>query len=245
MEEVKERFLDFRDWLLDRIDDIKDYLADNPNVKRWIVEGCIALAIGILAGVITFNLLNHEKKKLAVSEEHAATPVQEQSADGSDDISASSAVEEAPAQDYGDVVIEVVDPGEYASAVANWSQEEIAAAVSERSHYLQETTYWPAVESYWQTRGVSGNARFCTYLFDTTSKVYSASDFEGVPKDVIHIVKNEMYARHGYSFRDSNLMNYFMGQIWYSPSIMPADFSEKTFTETEVKNLDLLNSIDQ
>ncbi len=244
MEEVRERFLDFRDWLLDRFDDIRDFLADNPNVKRWLVEGCIAIAVGILAGVLTFNILNHEKKTLAVSEENAAAPAQEQAGDGSEDISAGSSMD-GKTQDYGDVVIEVVDPGVYVGDIANWSEEEIAAAVSERSHYLDETTYWPAVESYWQTRGVSGNARFCTYLFDTTSKVYSASDFEGVPKDVIHIVKNEMYARHGYSFRDSNLMNYFMGQIWYSPSIMPADFSEKTFTETEVKNLDLLNSIDQ
>ncbi|SFO23404.1 YARHG domain-containing protein [Pseudobutyrivibrio sp. UC1225] len=244
MEEVKERFLDCRDWILDRVDDIKDFLDDNPNVKRWIVEGCIALAVGILAGVITFSVLNHEKKTLAVSEEHAATPVKEQSAEGSEDISAGDSLEE-PATDYGDVVIEVVDPGEYASAVANWSQEEIDAAVSERSHYLEETSYWPPVESYWQSRGVSGNARFATYLFDTSNKVYSASDFEGIPKDVIHIIKNEMYARHGYSFRDANLMNYFMGQVWYSPSVMPADFSEKTFTETEVKNLDLLNSIDK
>ncbi|SDI50277.1 YARHG domain-containing protein [Pseudobutyrivibrio sp. 49] len=244
MEEVKERLLDCRDWILDRVDDIKDFLDDNPNVKRWLVEGCIALAVGILAGVITFSVLNHEKKTLAVSEEHAATPVKEQSAEGSEDISAGDSLEE-PATDYGDVVIEVVDPGEYASAVANWSQEEIDAAVSERSHYLEETSYWPPVESYWQSRGVSGNARFATYLFDTSNKVYSASDFEGIPKDVIHIIKNEMYARHGYSFRDANLMNYFMGQVWYSPSVMPADFSEKTFTETEVKNLDLLNSIDK
>ena len=70
-------------------------------------------------------------------------------------------------------------------------------------------------------------------------------DFEGLSPEVIHIAKNELYARHGYSFRDEDLSNYFMGQIWYSPSVMPADFSEKTFTETEVKNLDMLNSIDK
>ncbi|MBR5637126.1 MAG: YARHG domain-containing protein [Pseudobutyrivibrio sp.] len=244
MEEVRERLLDVRDWFLDRFDDIRDFLADNPNVRRWIVEGCICLAVGILAGVITFNVLNHEKKTLAVKEENAATPVQEQTAEGSEDISAASSGE-APAQDYGDVVIEVVDPGEYVGDIANWSQAEIDAAVSERSNSLNDTSYWPAVESYWASRGVSGNARFCTYLFDTSNKVYSAEDFAGLSPEVIHVVKNEMYARHGYSFRDANLMNYFMGQIWYSPSVMPADFSEEIFTETEVKNLDLLNSLDK
>ena len=82
------------------------------------------------------------------------------------------------------------------------------------------------------------------YLFNTDSQVYSASDFEGLSKEVIHIAKNEIYARHGYSFKDATIYNYFMGQIWYTPTTLPADFSEETFTETEVKNLDLLNSLD-
>ena len=84
-----------------------------------------------------------------------------------------------------------------------------------------------------------------TYLFDTDNKVYSASDFSGLSPEVIHIAKNEIYARHGYSFKDQDIYNYFMGQVWYSPSIMPKDFTEDIFTETEVKNLDMLNSIDK
>ena len=242
MEELRERLLDVRDWFLDRFDDIRDFMSDNPNVKRWLLEGCISLAIGILAGVITFNVLNHQKKTLAVSEENAAAPVEEQVAE--ENIEAGSSVEDTKTQDYGDVVIEVIDPGVYVGGIENWSQDEINAAVSERSHYLDGNKYWSAVDAYWQQKGISGNSRFCTYLFDTSNKVYSAADFEGLAPEVIHIAKNEMYARHGYSFRDAELSNYFMGQIWYSPSIMPADFSEKTFTETEVKNLDLLNSID-
>lgn len=243
MEDVKERFLDFVDWLLDRRDDVKDFFKENSNVKRWLVEGCIAIVIGVLSAVITFNILNHQKKTLAVSEENAATPVQEQS--GDENIEAASSMEENEEQDYGDVVIEVVDPGVYVGDIANWSQEEVAAAVSERAHYLDGNKYWSAVDAYWQSKGITGDARFCTYLFDTSSKVYSASDFEGLSPEVIHIAKNELYARHGYSFRDADLSNYFMGQIWYSPSVMPTDFSEKTFTETEVKNLDMLNSIDK
>ena len=242
MEEVKERLLDFRDGIVDRFFAFKKFLAKNPTVRRWLTEACIALGVGILAGAITFGILNHEKKSLAVKDENAATPVQEQEA--GDKIEASSKVEPKE-QDYGDVVIEVVDPGEYAPEVANWSAEQVDAAVSERAKYLDGNKYWTAAEGFWANRGVSGNARFCTYMFDTSNKVYSASDFDGLSKDVIHIVKNEIYARHGYSFKDATLSNYFMGQIWYTPSVMPADFSEKTFTETEVKNLDILKELDK
>lgn len=246
MEEFRDRVLDFVDWVADIFTDIKrgetKLAKKNPNDRRWLLEGAICIVIGVLAGSITYGVLNHEKKSLSVKEENAATPVQEQASE--ENIEAGSSMDSDVVADYGDVVIEVVDPGNYAGDIANWSQEEINAAISERSGYLDKTKYWSAVSAYWDAKGVSGEARFCTYLFDTANTLYSASDFEGLSPEVIHIVKNEMYARHGYSFRDQDLYNYFMGQIWYNPSIMPADFSESIWSETEVKNLDLINSID-
>ena len=242
MEDLRERLLDFVDWVIDRHYDLKDFLSEHPSVKRWLIEGVCCVAAGILVGVITFNVLNHEKKSLAVTEENAAAPVAEETT-GEEDIAAGSAVE-GTTDDYSDVVIEVVDPGDYVGDLANWSNEQIAAAISERANYLEGNKYWNAVQSYWESKGISGDARYCKYLADTANTVYSADDFQGLAPEVIHIIKNEMYARHGYSFKNPDLYNYFMGQIWYSPSVMPADFSEKTFTETEVKNLDLLNSLD-
>lgn len=241
MEDFRDRVLDFVDWIFDRVYDIKDFFKNHPNVKRWFIEGLSCIVVGVLVGVLTFNILNHEKKKLAVKDENAAAPVEEQ-AEGQENIEAGSKVN---GDDFSDVVIEVIDPGVYAGDLGSWSSEQIEAAVSERANYLNGNKYWDAVQSYWESKGVSGNARNCTYLADTSSTLYSASDFEGLSKDTIHVIKNEMYARHGYSFRDQDLYNYFMGQIWYTPSIMPADFSEDTWTETEVKNLDLLNSLDK
>ena len=243
MEDFKDRVLDLVDWFVDRFYDVKYFFEDHPSAKRWVIEGVSCIAVGILVGVITFNILNHEKKTLAPTDENAAAPVQEQTS-SEENIEAGSAVSEVNPDDYSDVVIEVVDPGEYASNIADWSPEEIEAGISERAKYLEGNKYWGPVQAYWESRGVTGNARYCTYLADTANKVYSASDFQGMAPEVIHAIKNEMYARHGYSFRDQSLYNYFMGQVWYNPSILPADFDEKTFTETEVKNLDMLNSID-
>ncbi len=245
MEDFKDRVLDFLDWVEDTYYAIRDFFRTHTMLKRIMLEGCIAIAIGVIAGAITFGVMNHDKKTLAVTKENAAAPVQEQVEDTSseENIEAGSDLAEVP--DTSNVVIEVVDPGNYADNIADWSQEQIDAAVSERSANLEGNSYFAAVDSYWQSRGVTGNARFCTYLFNTSDKVYAASDFEGLSPEVIHIAKNEIYARHGYSFRDANLMNYFMGQIWYNPSVLPADFSEDIFSETEVKNLDLINSIDK
>lgn len=212
------------------------------NVKRWAIELSVALVVGILTGCITYGLLNKEDKSLKVKEENAVA-IQESQTPATGDAEAPA--KEEPQEDYSDVVITVVDPSGYAPSIADWSADEINAAISERKSYLDNNKYWPAVSKYWESKGVTDVACYCQYLFDTDNKVYSASDFSGLSPEVIHIAKNEIYARHGYSFKDQDIYNYFMGQVWYSPSILPKDFTEDIFTETEVKNLDMLNSIDK
>lgn len=64
------------------------------------------------------------------------------------------------------------------------------------------------------------------------------------PPVVIHLAKNEIYARHGYIFRNQDLYNYFMGCLWYTPAIAPEDFSEDLFNEYEKENLKLLSEPD-
>lgn len=222
---------------------VKD-LVKNPNFKRWVIELSVALVVGILAGSITFNVMSKGDKSLKISSKSEETIEDEQVASTGE---ASTEEEQTgdTEEDYSNVVITVTDPTSYAAGVSDWSAEEIDAAISERKGYLENNKYWPAVSSYWESsRGVTDNSCYCSYLFDTAGKVYTADEFNGVPAEVIHVAKNEIYARHGYSFKDAEIYNYFMGQIWYTPSVMPADFSEEIFTETEIKNLDLLNSID-
>ena len=234
--------------LLDMVDDIKYALRDlfkNPNFKRWAIELAISLVIGITAGCISYNVLNKSDKSLKVADVNAVAIADEDVASSGSDGQTDADSDTSTEDDYSDVVITVKEQVSYPSAVSDWSSEEIEAAISERQAYLDGNKYWSAVSSYWETaRNVTDNSRYSSYLFDTANKVYSAEDFSGVPAEVIHVAKNEIYARHGYSFKDKDIYNYFMGQIWYTPSVMPADFSEKTFSETEVKNLDLLNSLD-
>lgn len=222
----------------------KNLNIEKKDLTRWICEAMMAVAIGIAAGCIAYSLLNKEaeaKEGLTIS---AAVDTEETAdSDTTEDSTDISDTEVTTEQEDVDVV--ELFSGEYASSIADWSSEEIEAAIQERSGYLDNSKYWSAISNYWENdRGVKDISCYCMYLYNTDTELYSASDFDGVPAEVIHIAKNEIYARHGYSFNDSDLFNYFMGQVWYEPTTLPADFSEDVFSETEVKNLDLLNSID-
>lgn len=61
---------------------------------------------------------------------------------------------------------------------------------------------------------------------------------------MIHLAKNEIYARHGYIFKDEALQNYFMGCIWYSPTCESEDFDDSALNEFEKANLEILESMD-
>ncbi len=234
--------------IFDKIHDTIIEWFQKEAVRRWTIEILVSIIVGMMAGCITYNVLNKDDEGLTVSKELAAAASSEETVstdENTEDETSEDTDTSDVEEDYSDVVITVVDPSAYANGLEDWSTDEIEAAVSERSEYLNDNEYWTAVSDYWENvRGVTDNTRFCTYLFDTDSTVYASSDFDDVPAEVIHVAKNEIYARHGYSFRDPEIMNYFMGQVWYTPSVMPTDFSEEIFTETEVKNLDLLNSID-
>ena len=47
---------------------------------------------------------------------------------------------------------------------------------------------------------------------DSSERLLEWSDIYMLSNEDIRIAKNEIYARHGYIFKDENLKNYFMGQ---------------------------------
>lgn len=70
-------------------------------------------------------------------------------------------------------------------------------------------------------------------LYYTDTEYYNEDSFSGVPSLIIHLAKNEIYARHGYIFKDENLKNYFMGQLWYIPSVKAEEFDDSVFSDIE------------
>lgn len=76
-------------------------------------------------------------------------------------------------------------------------------------------------------------------------KNYEEEDFQQLPPEMIHLAKNEIYARHGYIFKDDDLQNYFMGCAWYQPENSSEKFSDLVINEIEQHNLEILARLDK
>ncbi len=133
----------------------------------------------------------------------------------------------------------------YPSYNSSWTEEEILNAINERIQYYKASAYHSEVIDYWENvREVTDISNVIEPLFETDKKYYTKEEFEDEPMLIIHLAKNEIYARHGYIFTNEDLYNYFMGCIWYSPVCSGADFSEDVFNEYEKANLEILAGLD-
>lgn len=127
----------------------------------------------------------------------------------------------------------------------SWTEEERISAVNERSQYYKTSAYYSEIIDYWENvREVRDISNVMEPLFETDKKYYTKEEFESEPMLVIHLAKNEIYARHGYIFANKDLHNYFMGCIWYSPTCDSEDFDDSVLNEYERANLEILAHLD-
>ena len=56
------------------------------------------------------------------------------------------------------------------------------------------------------------------------------------------LIRNEIYARHGYSFSDADIRTYFESKSWYQPidGLNASTFDSSVFNEYESANLDTI-----
>lgn len=66
------------------------------------------------------------------------------------------------------------------------------------------------------------------------------ADLEGFSKTELRLARNEVYARHGRSFEDDTLRQYFNACNWYDPILDPDEFDESVFNEYEKENINTI-----
>lgn len=71
----------------------------------------------------------------------------------------------------------------------------------------------------------------------SSTRRLKASDVENMRQEELRIMRNEMYARHGYSFKLKDMREHFEDQDWYMP--MSTDVSSK-LTPIEQANHELI-----
>lgn len=73
--------------------------------------------------------------------------------------------------------------------------------------------------------------------YNASAQLLTTAQVSNMTKADLFIIRNAIYARHGYSFRNQQLRAYFDQQSWYVP--VGTDVKNE-FTGTEKKNIELL-----
>lgn len=127
----------------------------------------------------------------------------------------------------------------------DWQESQIIKELEKRKPYTESCSFYPKFLQYMENvREVRDISMNLYPLFDTNTKYYQASDFDDVPPLIIYLAKNEIYARHGYIFKDADLNSYFLSQLWYLPEFDSENFDTAVFNEYETANLQLLAQLD-
>lgn len=72
-----------------------------------------------------------------------------------------------------------------------------------------------------------------TYIFPASSFSYlTEADFKGLSAEELRLGRNEIFARHGLIFEDSQLNEYFSRQPWYKGTVKNSDDIELNDVET-------------
>lgn len=82
-------------------------------------------------------------------------------------------------------------------------------------------------------------------LPESNTRKLTAADVSGLSKEQLRIARNEIMARHGRTFKDASLQEYFNSKSWYKGTISPADFDasmESRLSEIEKANVEFIKS---
>jgi len=87
-------------------------------------------------------------------------------------------------------------------------------------------------------------SRSTEYILPDSDKMYySADDLSGFSKEDLRLARNEIYARHGYIFKDGDMQSYFGRQSWYTPTTN--DVPDTELNDFEKANLGLIKEIEK
>lgn len=122
------------------------------------------------------------------------------------------------------------------SYAGNW---EIPVEVKEIKGKTVAVTTVDNYQFYWEK--VSDSTKEAQYLIPNVNKRY-VSEVELAPLSAKECMfaRNEIAARHGRLFNDSEIQSYFNNCSWYKGTISPSDFQNSVFNNYENKNSEII-----
>lgn len=107
--------------------------------------------------------------------------------------------------------------------------------VQDKKQVVQQDNNMPAQTEQKQNETVSTDE----YILPTDTQYISESDLQGLTQEQVALARNEVYARHGYIFKNEDYQKYFSSKSWYKPdaTYQPTD---DTLSKIEKANVDLI-----
>ena len=127
-----------------------------------------------------------------------------------------------------------IEPADFnESSLNKYEQTNIATIIE----YEEEMGY----RAKKNDQGNSVNSSGSGFLLPNSDRLYvTEQDLFGFDARQCSIARNEIYARHGRIFSDSELNQYFNQQSWYRGTILPENFDEVVLNDYEMKNIDTI-----
>jgi len=135
---------------------------------------------------------------------------------------------------------------EYYKEMDNMTEDEFIAKVQERNTYQENCSFYNEIISYRERVLLTTDVSVVIHpLFETDKQYYNKEDFKDCSKNVLLVVRNEIYARYGRIFENEDLNNYFRAQLWYEPRFTAEDFDTSILNDYEIKNIETIHEVEK
>lgn len=103
----------------------------------------------------------------------------------------------------------------------------------------QDYSYDTSSSEDWSSESYTASAYSPSseYLFPSDSQYITTADLAGRSQQEVTLIRNEIYARHGYIFKSQDIQNYFAEKSWYYPNQY---FDESLLNAVEKSNIDTI-----
>lgn len=80
------------------------------------------------------------------------------------------------------------------------------------------------------------------YILPTDSRYITEDELYGLTAEQVRLARNEIYARHGYTFNTQSIRDYFLSKNWYHPnaSVTASTFGTGQMNDYERANVDVI-----
>ena len=75
------------------------------------------------------------------------------------------------------------------------------------------------------------------YLFPSDTVYMTEDDISGLSKEYVALMRNEIYARHGYIFNNKDYADFFSQKSWYEPD---PNYNVNMLSEIENYNIGII-----